>query len=199
MYNDPPENVIKTALSVGIDFGLKMFLTLSTGEKIDSPKFHKQSLKEEAKVHRRIHKAKKGSYLRNKHKKSLAKIRRKTSNRRMNFNHKISRKIVNNFDVICVENIDLTKMTSDVKNINRTYRDVAFGQFREFLTYKAENAGKILVKVNPQNTTKECYNCGKLVDKTLKDRVHQCECGYIEDRDINAAKNILRRGLASLG
>lgn len=183
---------------VGLDVGLKTFITTSDGEKFDSPKFHKKKLKEEAKIHRRIHRSPKGSKLRKKHKKSLNKLKTKISNQRKDFNHKLSRKIVDCYDFIAMEDINLNGLTTEIKNINRTYSDVAIGQFRTYVSYKAENAGKIFVKIPAYNTTKECSECGKLTDKTLKERTHKCSCGYEECRDINAAKNILRRGLASL-
>lgn len=186
-----------TNKQIGLDFGLKTFITTSDGEKIDSPKFHKKSLKEEAKIHRRIHKAKIGSKLRRKHKKSLQKIKNKIANRRKDFNHKLSRKFINNYDLIVIEDLRLKNLTTKIKNINRTYADVAFGQFRQYLIYKAENAGKVVIKINPAYTSQECI-CGKMVPKTLKERDHVCSCGYIEDRDVLGAKNILRRGLASL-
>lgn len=190
--------VERTDKAVGIDFGLKTFLATSDGELIDSPKFHKISLREESKVHRRIHRAELGSKERRKHKKSLAKIRRKIANRRKNFNHQVSRQLVNRYDILVVEDMNLNDLLTDIKNVNRTYRDVAFGQFRLFLSYKAESAGKRFIKVDPYNTTQECSCCGRLVYKTLDDRIHDCPCGHVEDRDINAAKNILRRGLSSL-
>lgn len=193
------EKISKTGEFVGLDFGLKTFIVGSDGTSYDSPKFHKKSLKEEGKINRKIHKNAKGSKERQKYKKAMAKHKKKVSNRRKDSNHKLSRKIVNSYDIICIENIKINSLNSDIRNINRTYRDVAFCQFQNFLTYKAEDAGKILIKVNPANTTKECYNCGAMVDKDLKNRTHKCSCGYTEDRDINAAKNILRRGLASLG
>jgi len=190
---------VPTTKQIGIDFGLKTFVTTSDGDKFESPKFHKKSLKEEAKLHRRIHKSPKKSKLRQKHKKSLVKLQRKIKNRRKDFNHKLSRKLINENDFIAMEDINLKSLVSDIQNINRTYQDVAIGQFKNFLTYKAENSGKVLVKVNPSYTSQECYNCRKLTPKTLAEREHICTCGYSECRDINAAKNILRRGLASLG
>ena len=76
--------------------------------------------------------------------------------------------------------------------------DVAWSDFVGKLVYKAVNAGRLVVKVDPRNTTKACSSCGKLVVKDLSVRVHVCGCGYVEDRDLNAAKNILRLGLESL-
>ncbi len=196
--DDAPTKIERTNRQVGLDVGLKTFITTSDGEKFDSPKFHKQSLREEAKVHRRIHRAAKGSKLRNKHKRSLGKIKTKIANRRKDFNHKLSRKIVDNNDLIIMEDIKLSDLLTDIKNINRTYADVAIGQFRQYTSYKAEKAGKRFIKIPAYNTTKECFACGNLVEKTLKERRHKCSCGYDECRDVNAAKVILRRGLASL-
>lgn len=194
------ELVERTNNAIGIDFGLKTFVVTSDGEKFESPKFHRESLKNEAKIHRRIHKSKKGSKLREKHKKTLQKVKNKIANKRRDFNHKLSRKIVNRNDIIVIEDIALQKLTSNINNINRTYRDVAWGQFQTFLTYKAENAGKVVVKINPAYTTQECSCCGHIEKKLLNQREHICNnCGYKDDRDVNAAKNILRRGLASLG
>lgn len=184
---------------IGIDFGLKTFITTSDGKKIESPKELRMRLKELKKIHRRIHKTQKGSSARSKHKRSLAKCHKKITNKRKDFNHKTSRKIVNENKVIVVENLDLKKLaTSNILNINRTYNDVAWGQFVSYLTYKAANAGRILIKIDPAYTTQECYSCGKVKAKSLSERLHQCECGCSLDRDVNAAKVILRRGLASL-
>lgn len=199
-------DVKRTDKAVGLDFGLINFLTTSDGEVFQSPKFLKRSLKENAKIHRRIHKASKGSLERKKHKLTLAKANRKIGNRRKDFNHKLSRKLVNAYDIVVVEDVKLADLKARAsegpkpmaRNINRSYSDVAFGQFRNFISYKAENAGKIFVKVNPAYTTQECYSCGTIVEKTLKQRVHSCPCGYTADRDFNAAQVILRRGLASL-
>ncbi len=191
-----PEKPFVTNKAIGLDFGLKTFLTTSDGLKIESPKFHKQSLKELAKIHRRIHRADKEK--RKRYKKALAKLQQKVANRRQDFNHKLSRKLVQGYDFIFLEDIILHDLQSDFRNINRTYADVAFGQLRQFLTYKAENAGKILKTVNPAYTTQECWKCGARNKLELKDRLYVCPCGHSEDRDINAAKNILRRGLASL-
>lgn len=185
--------------SIGFDFGLKTFLTDSNGEKIESPKFHKQDLKEKSKIHKKIHKFEKGSKERERYKKAARKIENRIANRRKNSNHQLSRQLINKYDILCFEDIKLQKLTSEIKNINRTYRDVAFGQLKTFLTYKAENAGKKLVFVNPAYTSQMCSCCSKIIPKELEERIHNCECGYKEDRDVNAAKNILRLGLQSLG
>lgn len=194
---------------IGVDFGVKTFITTSNGDKYESPKYLKKSLKRVGKAHRKISKTELKSKDREKAKKILNKVQTKISNQRKDFNHKLSRKIINENDIIVIEDININQLkqknsiqNKDQKikkeNINRTYDDMAWGQFTQFLKYKAENAGKILIKVPAYNTTKECHVCGKLINKTLNERVHKCSCGCIEDRDINAAKVILRRGLASL-
>lgn len=192
--------------SVGFDFGLKTFLVGSDGTRIENPKFHKQDLKDLAKAHRKIHRTAKKTQQRERKKKVLGKIHSRIFNRRKDFNHQLSRRLVNNFDIICVENLSMKDLLvrkgemhgQAAKNINRSYADVAFGQFRQFLSYKAENAGKKVVFVNPAYTTQTCSACGTLVVKGLDDRAHICVCGHAEDRDVNAAKNILRLGLQSL-
>lgn len=84
-------------------------------------------------------------------------------------------------------------------NINRAVYDLGIGQLQNFLSYKAENAGRTLVKVNPAYTSQKCSCCGRTEAKTLDQRIHQCECGLTLDRDVNAALNILTLGLQSLG
>ena len=166
-------------------------------------------MKRVSKAHRKISRTELKSKDREKAKKILNKVQTKISNQRKDFNHKISRKIINENDIIVIEDININQLKQKnsnqnkdqrikKENINRTYDDIAWGQFTQFLKYKAENAGKILIKVPAYNTTKECHICGKIIDKTLDERVHKCSCGCVEDRDINAAKVILRRGLASL-
>lgn len=194
---------VRTGRDVGIDFGLKTFVTTSDGEKIESPKYLKQSLKRIQKAHRKISRAEKGSVEREKAKRVLNKVSTKVSNQRKDFNHKLSRRFINEYDRIFIEDLDTKKMQEGAANegkkaVSRTYSDVAWGQFKQFLTYKAENAGKVIGKVKPEYTSQECHRCQRITPKTLEERTHVCSCGCIEDRDINAAKNILRRGLASL-
>ena len=145
-------------------------------------------------------KAKKGSTKRKKKRKALCKTWKKVSNRRQNFCHQISRQIVNQFDFIAMEDLDIKQMMSDnFRAVNRTISDVAWNQFRQMVSYKAEEAGKTFVAVNPKNTSRLCSKCGNLVFKELDERTHSCpSCGLEMDRDINASLNILRIGLDSL-
>jgi len=185
--------------SIGLDFGLKTFVTTSDGEKIDSPKFLKRNLKRIQKASSKRDKEPKGSKNRFKRSKVVRNIFRKITNQRADFNHKLANDLINDFGMITVEDIDIKKLSSGtISNINRTYNDVSWAQFAQMLSYKAANAGRKIVFVNPMNTSKTCCLCGKIRDLSLTDRVFKCECGHVTDRDINAAKNILTLGLQSL-
>lgn len=183
--------------SIGIDVGLTNFATLSNGEKIDNPRFFKQDQKALAKAQRKLSRQKKGTKERYKARKVVARIYERISNRRNNFAHQLSRKLINIFGVICIEDLNINEMMIN-KKFSRSISDVAWGQFIRFLTYKAEEAGGQVIKVDPKNTSQWCSSCGEIVKKDLSVRIHNCPCGLILDRDINAARNIQRLGLQSL-
>lgn len=188
---------------IGIDFGLKTFLTTSEGKKIEHPQPLKESSKKIARVSRQIKKSRDGN-LKIKLNKKL-KIRKKLycqiANRRKDFAHKLSRKIVNSYSFIAVEDLNLKNLTTEISNINKKYSDVAVGMFYGYLSYKAERAGRQFIKINPAYTSRTCSKCGVISkdEMTLRQRVFKCECGHEEDRDINAAKNILNKALKTVG
>lgn len=190
------KNFPKAKGEIGIDLGLKNFITTSDGTIIDHPKPLKQKLKAVKKLNRQI-KSQNREDLKNKKRKALRKCYKKIAHRRSDFLHKTSHQIVSKNKKIFVEDLTIKNLHSDIRNINRTYGDVAIAEFIRMLSYKAERAGRIFVKVNPAYTSQECV-CGKLIPKKLTQRIHRCDCGHVEDRDFLAAKNILRRGLASL-
>ena len=108
--------------------------------------------------------------------------------------HKLTTKLVSDCKIIVMEDLSIKKMMVQ-KNYNaRNMQDCAWGMFGELLNYKAENAGCLVIKVNPRNTTKTCSNCGVLQDMPLWKRIYECDCGLVIDRDHNAAINILKRG-----
>jgi putative transposase len=181
--NDIHKNIVK---SVGIDFGIKHLISTSDKEQIFAPKPLSYKLKSLAKAQRK------------KNYKVANKIYKKITNIRKDFNHKLSRKLVNKYDVICLEDISSKDWLTNIRNINRTISDINIGQLINFIVYKAESAGKRIMFVNPSYTTQQCSKCGKMVEKTLKERVHKCSCGFVCDRDLNASYNILRLGLQSL-
>ena len=185
--------------SVGIDLGLTTFATMSNGETIPRQRFFKEYEKRIANASRKRESLPKGSKERNKAKLIESRIYEKMTNKRKDFIHKSVNSLINKYDLICLEDLNIKKMQqTDMKNIRKGIADIAWNQFIRFTSYKAESAGKIVMLVNPKNTTKTCSRCGSLVEKELSERIHNCSCGLILDRDVNAAINILRRGLSSL-
>jgi putative transposase len=185
----------KTNKSVGIDCGIITLATLSNGEKIDNPRFYKNSEKRLAKVNRRFSKNKSDK---NRH--SLTLVYEKITNKRQDFLNKCVLSLVNKFDIICIEKLNIEKMKS-YKEINKSIRDCSWGIFRTKLVQKAASAtNKTVIEVNPVNTSRICYQCGYLNDRLqLKERTFQCtQCNYVLCRDINASLNILRLGIQSV-
>lgn len=185
--------------SVGIDVGLKTFCILSDGVEIDNPRFFRNSEKILATAQRRLSKQTKGSKERYAKRKIVAKIHNRIKNRRSNFAHQVSRFLVNSYDRIFFEDLNIKGM---MKNhcLAKSIGDVAWNQTVQYTQYKAENAGRCVRTVNPRNTSQICSSCGETVKKDLSVRIHHClKCGLEICRDLNAAKNILRIGLDSLG
>jgi len=172
--------------SVGIDVGLAAFATLSTGEQIANPRFFRTDEKALAKAQRK------------EKRKAARRIHERIANRRRNFAHQLSHALVSMFGVIAFEDLNILGM---VKNhcLAKSIQDAAWNQLVQFTNYKAANAGRKCVQVDPRNTSKRCSACGTLVEKSLSERVHHCPCGLSLSRDVNAAINILHRGLAMLG
>jgi len=185
--------------AIGIDVGLEHFATLSNKQEIPNPRFFKQGEKALAKAQKKLSKLEKGTAKRRKAGKTIAKIHEKISNQRRDFCHKESKKIIDQYQYICVEDLDIKKMmekSSFAKNIT----DASWNQFRQFLTYKAAEAGRKLGLVNPAYTTQDCSKCGHREEKKLNERIHSCfKCGYRTTRDHNSAEKILALGLDGLG
>ena len=185
--------------SIGIDVGLESFATFSDGQKIENPRFFKQGEKRLAKAQRKLEKFDKGTPERRKQRKAVAKVHEKISNQRKDFCHKVSKKIVDKYQYICVEELNIKKMV-ERSHFAKSITDASWNQFRQCLTYKAEEAGRILGLVNPAYTSQDCNKCGHREAKHLSDRIHCCSlCGYTASRDLNAAQNILALGLDGLG
>ncbi|MFN8374467.1 MAG: transposase [Anaerolineae bacterium] len=186
---------------VGIDLGLKTFAVLSNGEQVKRQRWMKNDAADVARLQRKKEKLPKGSKERRKALHALNHAYQRSTHRRTNFAHQESRKLVNRYGLIVFEDLQIQQMQANgSKVINRNIADVAWGQFVQYTAYKAENAGRGVMLVNPRGTTQECSGCGKFVPKDLSVRVHECpHCGLKIDRDLNAALNILRRGLASVG
>ena len=184
--------------TVGIDVGLESFATLSTGEKIENPRFFRQEEKELAKAQRRFAKTEKGTPERQKRRKVVARVHERITNKRHDFIHQHSHRIVERFAVIAVEDLHTNRMVHN-HCLAKSIHDAAWSEFFSALTYKAAYAGRQFVAVNPAYTSQDCHRCGHRQAKTLSERTHRCPCcGLVLDRDHNAALNIWRLGLQSL-
>ena len=167
---------------IGIDVGLKSLLTLSNGETIEPPKFLRMSEQKLTWEQRRLSKKKPRSQNRNKQRIIVARVHRKIRNQRKDFNHKTGRMLVNHFDRIVFEKLQIRNM---VKNhcLAKSISDAGWGQLIRMTISKAEEAGKSVVQVNPNGTSQTCV-CGYPVPKDLSVRIHICpHCGLVLPRD----------------
>jgi len=192
---DNNKTISETEEAIGIDVGLSNFAIFSDATIIANPRFFKEEEKKIAKLQSRKDKTKN-----NKLKKAIRKRHNKVKNKRKDFCHKLSRKIVNKYSKIFVEDLNINSMKESMKYLSKGINDASWNLFINNLIYKAGDAGRVIKLVNPAYTSQDCSNCLYRVKKKLSDRIHNCpNCGLKIDRDLNAAKNILRIGLYSLG
>jgi putative transposase len=183
--------------TVGVDVGLDPFVTISTGDYIDNPRFFRQDEKTLAKAQRKLSKANEKTPERAKRRKVVARIHERIRFRRQNFCHQVSRNLIDDFDTIVIEDLDVKKMMQN-SYFAKSIQDAAWSELFRQLTYKAEWAGRKLVIVNPAYTSQTCSKCGYRQKMPLSKRIYSCpNCGQQIDRDYNAAINILRLGLCS--
>lgn len=189
-----PEILPKTYKDAGVDVGLEKFKAHSDGQLTPNPRFLRKSeakLKYEQRV---LSRKKNGSNSREKQKYKIAKLHYKIKNQRNDFLHKKSRTLVNDYDTIVFEDLPILNMVKN-HHLAKSITDASWGRFMDFTAYKAANAGKLVLYINPRGTSIDCSGCGAPVKKSLSVRTHKCPyCGLILDRDVNAAINILRLG-----
>jgi putative transposase len=184
--------------SIGVDVGLKEFAVLSNGEAIANPKFFRKQEKRLAKAQRKLSKAAKGSAERQKCRKVAAQIHDCIANKRREFAHQESRKLVNRFGVMVFEKLNIQGMLKN-QRLAKSIADAAWSQLVNYTIYKAANADRKCLQVNPRNTSRMCSRCSVLAEIDLSVRIFYClSCGLVLDRDHNAAINILALGLQSL-
>ena len=191
------EHLPGSSQKVGADLGLKSFVVLSTGEIVGNPKFFAKDEKKLAKAQRRHAKKKKGSKNRDKARKKVARIHARIADRRRDFLHKLSTRLIRENQTICVESLAVKNMVKNEK-LSKAISDVGWSEFVSQLEYKAEWYGRTLVKIDRwYPSSKRCFDCGHILDSLPLDvRAWTCpECGVHHDRDINAAKNIHAVGL----
>ncbi len=188
----------KDGAVVGVDVGLKSFVTLSTGEKITNPRFFRSEEYELVKAQRKLSAEKKGSVEWRRRLRIVQRVHERISNKRSDFIHKESRKLVDRFGIIAFEDLNVKGMQQN-GNLAKSIGDAGWSMFVNATRCKAEEAGSKVVLVNPSGTSQACSRCGLTMKKDLSERTHRCECGLVLDRDLNASINILRLGLQSLG
>lgn len=193
----PETATIKSML--GLDAGLNAFVATSDGEFYPAPKNFRKAENELRRRQRALARCKRGGNRRKKVKRRVVGLHAYVKNCRKDFAHKLSANIVNNADSIAVEDLNIKGMVKN-KHLSKSISDAGWGQFIEMIAYKAEEAGKHFVKVDPRNTSQCCSGCGVVVKKSLSQREHKCpDCGLTLDRDVNAAINIRERGLSVVG
>lgn len=189
----------RTGNAVGIDFGLKHFLTLDSGEVIDSPEWYKTSLRKLRQAHREVSRCEKGSRNRRRALMHLERVYEKIRNQRRDWFFKTANRLAGEYAFICVENLDIEQMR---RSWGRKISDLAVSEFYSILEWEAGKVGSTFVKIDKwYPSSKTCHVCGAINHGlSLNQRTWTCDTCHTElDRDINAAINIKREGLAQIG
>ncbi|WP_424103564.1 RNA-guided endonuclease InsQ/TnpB family protein [Moorena producens] len=177
---------------VGIDVGLKEFLTTSEGETIEIPQYYRKSQKRLKVIQKRVSRRKKGGNNRLKAITQLARQHKKVADKRKDFHFKTANYLLSKYDVIAHEKLNVKGLAKS--RLAKSVLDAGWVSFLTILASKAENAGLLAIPVSAMNTSQNCSNCGKKVPKKLHIRWHNCShCGCSLDRDHNAAINIRNR------
>ncbi|MDJ0515252.1 MAG: transposase [Trichodesmium sp. MO_231.B1] len=180
--------------TLGIDMGLKSFLTTSSGESVPIPQYYRKYQQRLKTLQKRLSKKKKGSKRWLKALLAVAKQHKKVADKRKDFHFKTANELLSKADIIAYENLNIKGLAKT--RLSKSINDAAWGQFLTILTVKAENAGQKTIAVNPKNTSQDCSNCGEKVLKELSQRTHSCpHCGIVIDRDVNAAINVKNRAV----
>jgi putative transposase len=177
---------------IGIDVGLKSFLTDSEGNVVENPRFYRSESRTLRRKQRTIARRKKGSKRRRKAARSTAQTHLKITRQRRDFHYKTAKQYAQHYQVIAVEQLSIHNMVQN-HSLAKSIMDASWGAFLAILEVKAASAGHHVIRVNPRFTSQKCNRCGEIVQKSLSVRTHICPCcGYIADRDVNAAQNILK-------
>jgi putative transposase len=192
---DPTVPTVKPDINpesmTGIDMGLKEFLTTSEGAAVPIPQHYRKAQKRLKVIYKRVSRRKKGSNRRRKVIKQLGKQHKKVADKRKDFHFKTAKQLLSKYDVVAHEDLNVKGLSKS--RLALSVHDAGWSSFLSILSNKAENAGLLVVAVNPKNTSQDCSSCGVKVPKKLHERWHSCQCGCSLDRDHNAAINIKNR------
>ena len=170
--------------SVGLDVGLEAFTTLSDGTGVENHRYYQAA---QAKLRRAQRKVARRQHKKSKRRRKaillLQKAHRHVANQRKDFQHKLSTWLIQNFGMIAVEDLNIRGLSAGI--LAKAVHDVGWSSFLNMLSYKAEYAGRQLIKVDAKYTSQECPNCHALEKKSLSERVHRCECGLTMGRDLS--------------
>ena len=197
----PIHALASTGQETGVDLGLESFATLADGTRICTPAYYRKAEAYLRRCQRRVARRRKGSHRRRKAVVLLAKAQQPIARQRRDFHHKEALKLVQAYDVIYHEDLRVANMVRN-HHLAKSIADAGWSAFLAILTFKAANAGKRVVAVNPAFTSQRCSGpgCGMIVQKGLSVRRHSCpDCGTSLHRDHNAARNILRLGQEQSG
>jgi putative transposase len=187
-----------TGKMVGLDVGLLEFYTDSNGHTEPNPKFYRNGEKRLKFRQRRVSRKKKGSANRKRAINKLGRVHLKISRQREEHAKRMARCVIQSNDLVAYEDLRVKNL---VKNhcLAKSINDAGWYQFRKWLEHFGIKFGRITIAVSPAYTSQECSSCGTLIKKSLSMRTHACKCGFVLDRDWNAAINILKLALSTTG
>ncbi|MFB8795286.1 MAG: transposase [Microcoleus sp.] len=188
-----------TGKTIGLDVGLTHFYTDSDGNTVENPRHLRKSERSLKKLNCRLSRTQKGSKNRAKARNCLSRKHLKVSRRRKDFAVKLARCVVQSNDLVAYEDLQVRNMVKN-KKLSKSISDAAWTAFRNWIEYFGKVFGVATVAVPPHYTSQNCSSCGKVAKKSLSQRTHICpHCGFVLDRDWNAARNILELGLRTVG
>lgn len=194
-----PETELSQSNTIGIDFGLKHFLTFDDGSVVDSPEYFRNALEKLAREQRRLNRKQKDSKNREKQRLKVATCHSHVANQRANFLHNVSTRLADESQVmaVCVEDLNLKGM---MKKFGRKVSDLSYRMFTNMLEYKLRRRGKRLLKAGRfEPSSQTCSCCGHRQKMPLSERTYRCpDCGAVIDRDVNAARNVKAFALAEV-
>ena len=191
-----PVNEIKSA--VGIDVGLEKFLATSDGQAVRIPQFYRKSQQQLARQQRQLARMEKGSSNYQRQANKVARLHLHIARQRKDFHYQVAHWLCSLYDLIAFEDLNIKGLART--RLAKSILDAAWGAFLNILQAVAVKRGKWAKEGNARGTSIECSSCGERVEKTLKDRVHNCpNCGLVIDRDVNSGINILNRVKRTLG